>query len=324
MISINSKLDKTPCMVVIAMYKFVYLPDYITLKLPLLKKCRENNLRGTILLAEEGINVTVAGSRTGIDNILKYLGEDKRFSAMECKESFADEIPFHRMKVKIKKEIVSMGDNNIKPQDLTGTKVEPEDWNDVIADPEVLLLDARNQYECNIGTFNTAISPETETFREFPDYVDQNLDPKKQKKIAMYCTGGIRCEKASAYLLEQGFEHVYQLNGGILRYLEKIEPAHSLWQGECFVFDGRVAVNGELAPGKYRQCYACRRPVSPEQMASETYEEGISCPHCYDTLSEKKRDAVRERQKQVKIAELRQQIHIGASMPARRSAQKTD
>jgi UPF0176 protein len=303
--------------VVLALYKFVHLPDYIELKIPLLQYCKKLNLFGTILLAEEGINGTIAGDRSGIDNLLIYLEQDIRFTAMECKESATDEIPFHRMKVKLKKEIVSMGVATIVPEEKTGTRVKPEDWNTVISDPEVLLIDTRNQYEVDIGTFKNALSPEAETFRDFPEYVDSKLDPEKQKRVAMFCTGGIRCEKASAYLLEKGFEEVYQLDGGILKYLEDIEQADSLWEGECFVFDGRVAVNHELEPGIYAQCYACRRPVSPEQMTSDKYEEGVSCPHCFDTLSEDKRAAVKERQKQVKLAELRHQRHIGASMPGK-------
>ncbi|MBT7951964.1 MAG: rhodanese-related sulfurtransferase [Gammaproteobacteria bacterium] len=313
MVDSKAKQNESNNVVVLALYKFVHLPDYIELKTPLLEYCKKLNLFGTILLAEEGINGTIAGDRSGIDNLLIYLEQDIRFTAMECKESAADEIPFHRMKVKLKKEIVSMGVATIVPEELTGTRVKPEDWNTVISDPEVLLIDTRNQYEVDIGTFKNALSPETETFRDFPEYVDSKLDPEKQKRVAMFCTGGIRCEKASAYLLEKGFEEVYQLDGGILKYLEDIEQADSLWEGECFVFDGRVAVNHELAPGIYAQCYACRRPVSPEQMNSNKYEEGVSCPHCYHSLTASKRAAVTERQKQVKLAEKRNQTHIGAS-----------
>jgi len=309
MAGIETNIVDGQSLVVMAMYKFVHLPDYIDLKAPLLAYCQKHSLYGTILLAAEGINGTTAGSRSGIDKLLKYFAQDERFSGMECKESSAEAMPFHRMKVKLKKEIVSMGIATINPAAVTGTKIDPLDWNSIISDPEVLLIDARNQYEIDIGIFKNAISPETETFREFPDYVNNNLDPKKQKKVAMYCTGGIRCEKASAYLLQQGFEQVYQLNGGILKYLEEVEPENSLWQGECFVFDGRVAVNDELKPGIYAQCYACRRPVSPEQMASEKYEEGVSCPHCYGTLSAEKRVAVTERQRQVRLAKQRNAIN---------------
>ena len=298
--------------VVLALYKFVQLDDFRELQETLLATCRQAQLSGTILLASEGINGTVAGTRKGVDILLDYLKADGRFHEMECKESYSDSIPFHRMKVKLKKEIVSMGVDNIRPDKMTGTRVEPEQWNGLISDPEVLLIDTRNQYEVDIGRFKRAISPETETFRSFPEYVKEKLDPAKQKKVAMYCTGGIRCEKASAYLLEQGFEEVYQLNGGILNYLEKVDSRDSLWQGECFVFDGRVAVDHDLQPGIYQQCYACRRPVSPEQMLSDEYEEGVSCPNCFNTLSESKLKAVRERQKQVELAKSRDQLHVGA------------
>ncbi len=298
--------------IVLALYKFVQLPDYIELRQSLFDLCIQNRLYGTILLAQEGINGTIAGSRSAIDNLLVFLDKDGRFNDMESKESVSGEVPFLRMKVKLKKEIVSMGVDSVRPDRLTGTRVEPEDWNELISDPEVLLIDTRNKYEVDIGKFNKALSPETETFRSFPDYVEKQLDPDKQKKVAMYCTGGIRCEKASAYLLEQGFEEVYQLNGGILNYLEKIDADDSLWQGECFVFDGRVAVNQALEPGRYTQCYACRRPLSPEQLQSDEYEEGVSCPHCINTVSSRKLKALKERQKQVELAAARQQVHVGA------------
>lgn len=297
---------------VLALYKFIQLPDYIELRQSLYDLCTQENLYGTILLAAEGINGTVAGSREGIDSLLLYLAEDGRFEEMECKESVSGDMPFLRMKVKLKKEIVSMGVDSVRPDQLTGTRVEPEDWNELLSDSEVVLIDTRNQYEIDIGKFSEARSPETETFRSFPEYAAKHLDPNKQKKVAMYCTGGIRCEKASAYLLEQGFEQVYQLNGGILNYLEKIDAQESLWQGECFVFDGRVAVDQELKPGNYIQCYACRRPLSPEQVKSNEYEEGVSCPHCYNTVSGKKLLALKERQKQVELAAAREEIHVGA------------
>ncbi len=311
----SSEINLSNEVVVMAMYKFVHLPDYSKLKAPLLEHCKNQGLFGTILLAEEGVNGTIAGTRSAIDSLMLYLQQDDRFSNIECKESLADSIPFHRMKVKLKREIVSMGVPTVNPEELTGTRVKAKDWNKLISDPEVFLLDTRNQYEVDIGSFTGAESPETETFRDFPAYVDNELRPEKQKKVAMYCTGGIRCEKASAYLLQQGFEEVYQLDGGILKYLEEVDTTQNLWQGECFVFDGRVAVNQDLAPGIYRQCYACRRPVSPEHLKSEKYDEGISCPSCYDTLSKEKRAAVKERQHQVKLAEQRHERHIGASMP---------
>jgi UPF0176 protein len=315
--------DKNECDIVVwALYEFVHLPDYKALKLPLLKICEKNRLRGTILLAEEGINGTLAGNLSGLNSLMLYLRGDERFVNIEYKESLAAENPFYRMKVKLKKEIVSMGIDDIRPHQSSGIRVEAQDWNQLISDPDVLLIDTRNQYEIEVGSFTKAASPETDTFREFPDYVEKKLQSYKHKKIAMYCTGGIRCEKASAYMRQQGFDSVYQLNGGILKYLEEVDSTQSLWQGECFVFDGRVAVDQGLKPGGFIQCYACRRPLGPELLQSEQYEEGVSCPYCYEKLSEKKRLAVKERQKQVKLAEERNQDHIGAVMSAKPSFKK--
>lgn len=293
------------------MYKFVMLDDCNTLRESLLELCESLHLKGTILLAEEGINGTIAGSRACIDNLKDYLGSDVRFADLIYKESCVDVIPFYRMKVKLKKEIVSMGINGINPANSTGVKIDPVQWNDLISDPEVLLIDTRNQYEYKIGTFQNAISPDTTTFREFPAYVDRELKNNKQKKIAMFCTGGIRCEKASAYLISQGFEEVYQLNGGILNYLEKISPQKNLWQGECFVFDGRVSVDEQLNEGRYEQCFACRMPLSEQDRNSDYFEQGISCPHCYENISDEKRNSLMERQKQVDIAKSRNKQHIG-------------
>jgi UPF0176 protein len=220
-------------------------------------------------------------------------------------------MPFYRMKVRLKKEIVTLGVPGISPSKKVGRYVAPEDWNALIADPDVLLIDTRNTYEYDIGSFKGAVDPHTTTFREFPEYVKNNLDPAKHKKVAMFCTGGIRCEKASAFMLEQGFEDVYHLQGGILKYLEKVPASESLWQGECFVFDQRVAVGHGLALGEYDQCHACRHPVSPEEKARDQYMEGISCPYCYDKLSEEKRASAAERQRQVELAAQRGLAHIG-------------
>jgi len=277
----------------------------------LLDFCLEHDLKGTLLLAEEGINGTVAGSRTGIDALISYLKQDARLAAIEHKESYADEMPFYRMKVRLKKEIVTMGVPGINPNEKVGTYVAPENWNALISDPDVVLIDTRNDYEYDIGTFKGALDPHTTTFREFPQYVASNLDPAKHKKVAMFCTGGIRCEKASAFMMEQGFEEVYHLQGGILKYLENVPKEESLWEGECFVFDQRVAVRHGLEVGDYDQCHACRHPLSPEEMKSSEYVAGISCPHCYDKLSEEKRASVTERQKQMTLAKLRGDAHIG-------------
>jgi UPF0176 protein len=301
-------------LVIIALYKFVQLADYEVMQPKLLSFCQEQGIKGTILLAEEGINGTVVGSRAAIDQLLDYLKSDQRFADLEHKESISDDVPFHRMKVKLKKEIVTLGQADISPTNRSGIRVDAKDWNALISDPDVLLVDTRNEYEYQIGTFKNAVSPETTNFREFPEYVKQNLNPEKHKKVAMFCTGGIRCEKASAYMLEQGFEAVYQLNGGILKYIEDVNVDESLWQGECFVFDGRVSVDHELAEGSYEQCFACRRPISDEDMQSADYQQGVSCPNCIESTTEKQRAGYSERQRQVTLAKKRNEKHIGVKM----------
>ena len=293
------------------MYKFVHLPDFRELRAPLLKYCKNGGIKGTILLAEEGINGTVAGLSENINNLIHELDKDERFLDLEYKISFIDRMPFHRMKVKLKKEIVTMGIPKINPLGKNGKKLGVKEWNALISDPDTLVIDTRNQYEYDVGTFKNAVSPGTNSFREFPEYVDKKLAPYKNRNIAMFCTGGIRCEKATSYLLEQGFDKVFHLNGGILKYLEEVNQEENLWQGECFVFDGRVAVDENLEKGLYEMCFACRRPVSPEDRKSPQYEEGISCPACHDKLTEKKRAGLRERQYQVRLAESRKDQHIG-------------
>ncbi len=294
-----------------ALYKFVSLPDYKDLQQPILEACVKHRIKGTLLLALEGINGTIAGQPEDIKAILNYLRLDPRLHDLEHKESYADNHPFYRMKVKLKKEIVTMGVAGVNPNDVVGTYVKPEDWNDLISDPDVILLDTRNDYEVHIGTFQGAVDPKTTTFREFPQFVAQNLDKTKHKKVAMFCTGGIRCEKASSYMKQQGFEEVYHLQGGILKYLETVPQEQSMWQGECFVFDQRVAVKHGLEEGDYDQCYACRMPLSPEELLSDKYTPGISCPHCYDKTSEQKKAALTERQRQVILAKKRGETHIG-------------
>lgn len=298
-----------------ALYKFVSLPDFHALQAPILAECVSNNIKGTLLLAEEGINGTVAGLPEGIHNLLHFLRTNPlfegRFADLEHKESFASEHPFYRMKVKLKKEIVTLGVAGVSPTKQVGTYVKPEDWNALISDPEVVLIDTRNDYEVDIGTFKGAIDPKTTTFREFPEYVAKHFDKTKHKKVAMFCTGGIRCEKASSYMMDQGFEEVYHLQGGILKYLETVPEEKSLWQGECFVFDQRVAVKHNLEVGEFDQCYACRHPLSPAEMQSAQYTAGISCPYCYNTLSTQKRASLTERQKQVILAKKRGEMHIG-------------
>ena len=305
--------------VVAAMYKFTPLDDYQQWRLPLLAFCNEHGLKGTVLLAKEGVNATVAGSRQGIDALLHFLRGKKGLSDLQHKESYHSEPPFHRMKVKIKREIVSMGLPDLYPQRRTGTRVDPATWNSLIRQQEVTVIDTRNQYEHEVGTFANAVSAETASFREFPDYVEQNLHPEQHKKIAMFCTGGIRCEKASTYLLQRGFQEVYQLDGGILNYLQTMQEDESLWHGECFVFDGRVALNDKLESGSYVQCFACRRPLSQKELSSEKYQQGISCPYCYEDLTEQRRQGLAERQRQVVLAEKGNYRHIGASRKPRQA-----
>jgi UPF0176 protein len=297
--------------IVCAMYKFVALENFEAMRQPLLTAMESNGIKGTLLLASEGINGTVSGTREGIDGLLQYLNADERINPISCKESLHEEQPFYRTKVKLKKEIVTMGVEGIDPRKTVGTYVKPSDWNALISDPDVTVIDTRNGYEIEIGTFKHAIDPKTETFREFPEYVAKTLSPEKNKKVAMFCTGGIRCEKSTAYLKEQGFDEVYHLEGGILQYLEDVPKEESLWEGDCFVFDNRVAVNHDLEKSDYHQCYACRLPITDEDMKSEKYESGVSCPHCFGTHTEDQLSRFREREKQVNLAKMRQQEHVG-------------
>ncbi len=298
--------------VVCALYKFAVLNDFKSLRQPLLTLMETHQVRGTLLLAREGINGTIAGSRSGIDAVQAWLASDERFNGIDYKESFVDTQPFKRTKVKLKKEIVTMGVDGIDPKRIVGTYVEPGEWNALISDPEVLLVDTRNQYEVEIGTFTHAVNPATDTFREFPEYVKQNLDPAKHKKVAMFCTGGIRCEKSTAYLREQGFEEVYHLKGGILKYLEEVPEEQSLWKGECFVFDDRVTVNHRLERGGYDQCHACRRPITEAEKQRPEYQQGVSCHRCLDSLSEEQKARFAEREHQIRLAEARGESHVGS------------
>ncbi len=312
--------------VVAALYKFVRLDDYHELREPLLDACLNAGTRGTLLLAREGINGTIAGSREGIDEVLHWLRRDPRLADLEHKESFDAQLPFHRMKVKVKREIVTMGVDGVDPTDTVGTYVEPADWNALIDDPEVLLIDTRNDYECSIGSFRGAVDPGTVSFRDFPEFVQRELDPARQRKVAMFCTGGIRCEKASAYMLKAGFEEVYHLRGGILKYLEEVPSEESAWEGECFVFDNRVAVNHRLEKGSYDQCFGCRHPITEDDKRSGRYEKGVCCPHCFDRQGADQKARFRERQRQVELARERGESHVGAAPPARqrRSAEQVE
>lgn len=298
--------------IVAALYKFATLSNLDQMQADLQKLCDNHEICGTLLIAHEGINGTIAGSREGIDVVLHAIRRYPGLQDLEYKESAATEEPFYRMKVKIKKEIVTMGQPDIDPNHIVGTYLSPEEWNKVISDPETVLIDTRNDYEIKIGTFKNAINPHTETFREFPDYVQKNFDPAKHKKVAMFCTGGIRCEKASAYMKQMGFPEVYHLKGGILKYLEDMPEEKSLWQGDCFVFDQRVAVGHGLKLTDYELCPSCRHPIGDEERKSEKYIEGVTCPECFDTMSDDRKARSAERQKQIKLAETRGERHIGA------------
>ncbi len=292
-------------LVVAAFYKFVSLPDFAEKQQPLLDYCQAQGVKGTILLAKEGINGTIAGQGEKIDSVLSFLRSDSRFADLEHKESSAEEAPFERMKVRLKKEIVTLGLPEVDPSQQVGNYVNAKDWNALISDPEVVVIDTRNDYEVKIGTFKGADNPETESFREFPEYVQRHLDPRKHKKVAMFCTGGIRCEKASSLMISQGFTEVYHLKGGILKYLEEVPTEESLWEGECFVFDERIAVRHSLEPGSYDMCRSCGHPISEDDKLSDHYEEGISCDYCFDSLTEEKKARQEEKQRQLDLAKKR-------------------
>ncbi|MEI7838953.1 MAG: rhodanese-related sulfurtransferase [Methylococcaceae bacterium] len=300
-----------PQLVVCALYKFVTLENYEELRQPLHDVMEKNQVRGTLLLASEGINGTIAGSRHAIDTVIDWLKMDARLNDIDCKESLTDNPPFNRTRVKLKKEIVTMGVEGIDPKRIVGTYVNPNEWNALINNPDVLLVDTRNDYEFQVGTFKNAINPNTQSFREFPEYVKNNLNPQQHKKVAMFCTGGIRCEKSTAFLKEQGFDEVYHLKGGILKYLEEVPAADTLWEGECFVFDERVTVNLALEKGSYDQCNACRMPITEDDKASDKYLQGVSCSHCFDKNTLEQKARFTEREKQMELARNRGEAHLG-------------
>ena len=300
--------------VVCALYKFVTLNDFKAKRQPLLDLMSERNIRGTLLLAAEGINGTVAGSRDAIDDLLAYLKSDPCLTDLDYKESYDITNPFYRTKVRLKKEIVTLGVEGIDPLRSSGTYVDPKDWNELISDPETVLIDTRNDYEIDIGTFENAINPLTKNFRDFPDYVEKNLDASKHRKVAMFCTGGIRCEKSTAYLKELGFEDVFHLKGGILKYLEEVPEEESMWKGECFVFDNRVSVGYGLNKGEYDQCHACRMPITEADKLREQYEKGVSCPQCYDAVSNDRKERFKERERQIELASKRGEEHLGGTV----------
>ncbi len=309
-----------------AFYKFVELSDYADLKAPLLAFCEAQAVKGTILLANEGINSTIAGPEAGVRAVLAYLRADPRLATLEHKESWSTKPPFYRMKVKLKREIVTMGVPTVNPNEVVGKYVKPQDWNALISDPDVLVIDTRNTYEVDIGTFKGAVDPRIKSFSLFPDWLMKQ--PKiadseakkanevdKKTKVAMFCTGGIRCEKSTAYLKAQGFDEVYHLEGGILKYLETVPEAESLWQGECFVFDERVTVGQGLKVGDYGLCRACREPISQTDMASAHFVLGLSCPHCHESKTDEQKGRFLERQRQIELAKKRHQPYIGVKMP---------
>ena len=301
---------------VAAFYRFVRLERLEALRSRLESLAAGLGLKGTILLAEEGLNGGLCGPRKGLDAFIEALGEDEdeRFAGLPVQYSTAapGNPVFHRLRVCVKPEIVSLGRPEADPLKATGQRVGAVDWNALLDDPEVQVVDARNAYETAIGGFPGSLDPNTQRFRDFPAFVEQALDPKAHRRIALYCTGGIRCEKASAHLLGVGFETVHQLDGGILAYLASVPAGESRWRGDCFVFDQRTALNDRLCQGRHRQCFACRRPLAPEDLNSPQYREGISCPRCYGLLTDAQRSAFEERRRQVALAEARGGRHIGA------------
>jgi UPF0176 protein len=303
-------------MKVAAFYRFLDLADVKAFRDELQAYCDDRNVLGTILVSGEGFNGTICGPEAAI---LEVFGRMERRleleTPIEARWSDAEEAPFRRMRVRIKKEIVTLGRPDILPHRKTGTYVPPAEWNALIGNPEVLVIDTRNHYEVEVGTFPRALDPGTDSFRQFPEFAKELAQTSRDRPLAMFCTGGIRCEKATALMLELGFHEVYHLQGGILRYLEEMPESDNRWQGECFVFDTRVAVDKDLAEGGYVQCHACRRPLSTEDMASPDYREGVSCPHCVGEIDEDRAARLEERRKQVALAEERGETHIGQKLP---------
>jgi UPF0176 protein len=300
-------------------YKFAEFPEYKEWKIKLGKWGKELKILGTMILAPEGINATISGPREGIEKFLENIRTDTRFADLNPRTAESTRSTFYRLRIITRPEIVTLGDASINPNKAVGEYVNPKEWNALIRDPDVRVIDTRNEYEVKVGTFKGAENPHTDTFRQWPEYVEKGLGSDKKQKIAMFCTGGIRCEKASSHLLENGFEEVYHLKGGILNYLETVPPEESDWDGECFIFDNRVSVTHGLKDGETKLCYGCRWPLSDEDLESEKYEYGISCPRCFDSLNDAKRKSLQERHKQLKLAEERNVPHIGLQMPGKSS-----
>ncbi len=300
-----------PALKVCAFYKFARWPHFASLRQPLQDLCDAHGVKGILLVAAEGINGTLAGEPGAMDAVMAGIRQIGAIPELEHKTSFCEAMPFLRLKVRLKQEIVTLGAPDADPLAQVGTYVDPAGWNRLISDPAVLLVDARNEYEVAIGSFAGALDPKTSSFSEFPGFVQASLDPARHRKVAMFCTGGIRCEKASSYLLSQGFEEVFHLKGGILNYLEEVPPEQSLWQGACFVFDERVAVGHGLAVAGMKLCHGCRMPLNEAEMAGPGYEAGVSCPHCAGLLTPAQKASARERQKQVQLAKARGKRHLG-------------
>ena len=302
-----------------ALYQFVDLPDFAELREPLQACCDRHGVKGTLLLAREGINGTIAGPESGVYAVLAHLRDDPRLTRLPHKESWSAKPPFLRMKVRLKKEIVTLHVPGLDPNQTVGRYVKPQDWNDLLADPDVLVVDTRNDYEVAIGSFAGAVNPNIKTFTELPAWLDAQErlqgEAGKKTKVAMFCTGGIRCEKSTALMKMRGFDEVYHLEGGILKYLEEVPAEHSTWQGECFVFDERVSVGHGLAPGPHELCRSCRWPLSEADKASPHYVKGVSCDHCHDLRTPEEKSRLAERQRQVELAEARGEVHVGARMP---------
>ena len=299
--------------IIAALYHFTRFSDPDALRGPILDLCLAAGVRGSLLLAQEGVNGTIAGPRAGVDAVLAHLRALPGCAGLDWKEAEASGMPFGRMKVKLKREIVTMGVEGVDPLASVGHYVSPAEWNELITAPDVAVIDTRNDYEVAIGTFKGAIDPGTKSFRDFPAWWEANRDRFHNKRIAMYCTGGIRCEKSTNYLISQGVEDVFHLKGGILKYLEEMPESGSLWQGECYVFDGRVSVGHGLIPGDYDSCGACRRPVSPADREHPSYEDGVCCPACISEYSPEDRARFREREKQMRLSEARGERHLGAN-----------
>jgi UPF0176 protein len=297
---------------VAAFYRFVPLDNIEDLQRELSSVCKASDLLGTILLADEGINGTIAGAEVDMDSFFVFLGQYPGLEDMARKTSYCNRNPFYRMKVRLKKEIVTLGVKGIDPRREVGEYIAPERWNELISQPDVRLVDTRNDYEVGLGTFAGAENPETRSFRDFPAWVDANLGADKDQKVAMFCTGGIRCEKSTALLKELGYRNVYHLEGGILNYLEKIPADESMWQGDCFVFDNRVTVDHDLVEGRYELCPACRMPLSEEDRKSPKFEKNVSCPKCFDRLTPERRASLEERGRQIELAAARGEKHIGS------------